>query len=236
MTDEHDALKKQPADLDPPMEACWSHIGVWGDHTCEELEKVIHCHNCRVFTRSGQELFTRPSRPEYVQEWTQVLAEKQVATQTKDNSVIMFRLSGEWLALPVSLFMEAQEILPFHRIPHRSSDVLLGLVNIRGTLEVCISLHRVLEIEDLPDDREASDAKPRPRLVVIEKDRKRWVFRVDEMAGIHRYSREEVEPPPATLTKASRAFTKGILAWRDRRVDLLDDELLAYYLRKNLVS
>ncbi len=57
-----------------------------------------------------------------------------------------------------------------------------------------------------------------------------------EIAGIHRYSAEEVEPPPATLTKASRAFTKGILSWRDRRVDLLDDELLAHYLRKNLVS
>ena len=236
MTDERDALKTESPDHDPPMEACWSHIGVWGDHTCEELEKVIHCHNCRVFTRSGQELFARSSRPEYVEEWTQVLAEKQVVTQTKDNSVILFRLSGEWLALPVSLFKEAQEDLPFHRIPHRSSDLLLGLVNIRGTLELCISLRRALEIEELDDEAEVSVTKPRPQLLLIEKDRERWVFRVDEVAGIHRYSEEEIEPPPATLAKASSAFTKGILSWGDRRVDLLDDELLAYYLRKNLVS
>lgn len=233
--DTNEASRTGPSSHGAPVEDCWSRIGVWGDHTCGELEKFIHCHNCRIFRRSGQELFARASPPNYIEEWTELLAEKHVAARAKDRSAIVFKLSSEWLALPVSLFKEAHEDLPVHRIPHRSGEVLLGLVNIRGTLELCISLHKVLQIEDLESRAEPPDARHR-RLMVIETSGGRWVFPVDAVAGLHRYSDEEIESPPATLARDSRAFTRGVLAWGDGRVDLLDDELLVYYLGKDLVS
>jgi Magnesium chelatase, subunit ChlI len=35
---------------------CWNQIGVFGDGTCPELAKVIHCRNCPVYAAGGRSL------------------------------------------------------------------------------------------------------------------------------------------------------------------------------------
>ena len=52
---------------------------------------------------------------------------------------------------------------PVHRIPHRSNDVLIGLVNLRGQLQLCVSLHGLLGVEVAGASPHARRIEPRGR-------------------------------------------------------------------------
>ena len=60
---------------------------------------------------------------------------------------MIFRVGTEWLALPAAAIQEVSNLRPVHRVPHRTSGVLLGVVNVRGELLICVSLARVFGIE-----------------------------------------------------------------------------------------
>jgi chemotaxis-related protein WspD len=214
------------------IRACWSEIGVQGDASCPELQKVIHCHNCRVYSKAGVQLLDRPLLPEYRRAWTEHFArEKKLAVPAK-TSALLFRIKAEWLALPTPAFQEVAERRPVHSLPHRRQGIVLGLVNVRGELLVCVSLGRLLGL-----DRSPLREMPRPtydRLLVAKRDGHRFVFPADEVRGIHRFQAPELQEPPATLAKSKLSYTQGILYWQDRTVGLLDADLLFSSLNRSL--
>ena len=135
----------------PSMEIvdCWNRIGVWGRERprCPKLEQVIHCYNCEVYRAAGRAMHARPIPKGYREEWTDIVASrKQVQTRTGLAAVI-FRIGREWLALPAGLVEEIVERRMVHSLPQRSSPILLGLVNIRGKLQLCVSIAALLGIE-----------------------------------------------------------------------------------------
>ena len=128
------------------MGDCWNTIGTAGDGTCPKLAVHVHCRNCPVYSEKGRSLLDRPPPEEYLEEWRAVLVQSKDEDAGQKISVLIFRLGHEWIALK-SAFIE--EIVPtriIHSIPHRSSDVLLGLVNVRGELLLCVSLAEILHL------------------------------------------------------------------------------------------
>src|SRR5256885_11059008 len=100
------------------VQTCWNRIGVYGDGSCPELQKFIHCRNCGVFSSAAHRLLDRPLPEEYRREWTSHFAqEKKRSTQAKLSAVI-FRISDEWLALPTQAFQEVAECRRSHSLPH----------------------------------------------------------------------------------------------------------------------
>src|SRR4051794_8458922 len=89
-----------------PNGDCWNRIGVRGDRSCVELERVIHCHNCEVFAGASRRFLDAPTPAGYLQEWTERLAAPTDESCVELVSVLTFRLEGEWLALPVRLLVE----------------------------------------------------------------------------------------------------------------------------------
>lgn len=220
---------------------CWNVIGVWGDRTCIELTTHTHCRNCPVYSTSGRNLLEREAPIEYVNKWTQLLAEEKANTQglalqtISTISVVIFRLGVEWLALPANLFKEITQISTIRTLPHRSNSILLGLANIRGEIQMCISLSALLGM----DTTAASDTNTShvvyKRMVVVEREGNRWVFIVDEIYGVHRFQPNELRNVPASVSKSTNTYTKGMIGWRDRNVSYLDDELLFYTLSKKVL-
>ena len=208
---------------------CWRRIGINGDRTCPELEVYIHCRSCPVYAKAARTFFDRPAPEGYLGEWTQLLASEKQVVNSDSLSVLIFRLAGEWLALPTKLLSEVTHPRPIHRVPHRSHDSLLGLVNIRGQLQLCVSLHGLLgvaqsegnETEALPGDDTGKIIHP--RLVVIERKTQRWVFPADDVRGVGRIPRAQFQSVPSTLTRAS-SFSQAVFSWRNHTVGLLDDE------------
>jgi chemotaxis-related protein WspD len=215
---------------------CWNHIGVSGDGTCPELVKMVHCRNCPVYATGGRSLLEREPPAEYLHEWTQTLAEEKDAETAADTlSVLIFRLGSAWLALPTHVCQEIAEIRPIHTLPHRSGPVLLGLVNIRGVIRLCVSLSELLGLEPADNTNQTRSYNAQACLVVIARENDHWVMQVDEIYGIQRFPLSAVRYAPVTLAKATPRLTRGVIDWQEKGVGYLDDELLFLALRKDVL-
>lgn len=224
---------------------CWNKIGVEGDRSCEQLKIVTHCRNCPVYSAAGRSLLEREAPPEYVKEWTEVLAKTQSDNQAINGtlvvsgetiSVMIFLLGGEWLALPVRLLQEVTAPCIIHTLPHRNSELFMGLVNIRGEILMCVSLSHLVDLENKVNssDQRASSVAAK-RMIVVSSQDNRWVFIVDEVCGLHRFSIKELENTPVVISKSSEAYTKGVVRWQGHKVNYLDADLLFYTLNKRIL-
>lgn len=211
---------------------CWNKIGVRGDHSCPELLKVVHCQNCPIFAQAGQQFLNAPSPPGYLEEWSQRLADPIEEEATDLQSVLIFRLGNEWLALPIGVLVEVTAPLPVHRIPHRGG-LLAGLVNIRGELYLCVRLAAMLGIMTSSD---ANSVQPsRPRLLVVRRDTDRWVFPVDEVDQAQRFPTRDLKPVPATVARSAMHLTRGVFHFQGRSIGYFDDARLFQALRTRVL-
>ena len=209
---------------------CWHRIGVWGDRSCPELEKVTHCHNCPVFAAAGRRFLDAPSPANYLDEWTDRLAPREDEFAGGRIGVLVFRLAEEWLALPVGVLVEVTHLRSPHRVPHRGG-LLAGLVNIRGELHLCVKLDQLLGV-DPPTDRLPTPGTP--RLIVVRRETDRWVFLADDVDQVHRVSEADITKAPPTLARAAARLTGGVFTKNGRAVGLLDDERLFQTLRERV--
>ena len=213
---------------------CWNKIGVRGDGSCPELERHVHCRNCPVYSSAATRLLDADLPAGHLEEWTGHFSRPQETTAAGMHSVVIFRIAAEWLALPTSVFKEVAALRTIHSLPHRRNGAVLGLVNVRGELLVCVSLAEVLGLDKIdPPKAEKFHASHR-RLLVISREGGRLVFPVDEVHGIHRCASEELKPVPATVAKATATYTKSVFAWQKKTVGCLDDQLLCYTLNRSL--
>lgn len=213
---------------------CWNHIGIWGDGSCGELGQAIHCRNCPVYSSAAATLLDREIDPAYLAQSAQsIRAERQTSTRDTD-SVVIFRIGAEWLALPAAVFQEVCALRPIHSLPHRRNGTVLGIANVRGALLVCISLHVLLGIDKAAAASNAQRHLVHERLLVTCRDGERLVFPVDEIHGIHRFRPEQLGEAPATVAKSTATYTRAMLPWQDKTVGVLDDQLLFYSLNKCL--
>jgi len=219
----------------PSVEDCWKHIGVWGDRSCPELERVTHCRNCEVFSSAGRSLLERAAPIGYLADWTANLRAGKEPQRGTTVSMIVFRLGSEWLALAARCLKEVTESKPVHRVPHRSGRILLGLVNVRGEMNLCVSLADLIGVETEGGADAANGRNIYPRMVVIERAGERWVFPADEVAGIHRLPVDDLLQAPVTVARAPSSFTRGTLEWESRAVGLLDEDLVFQSLKKGAV-
>ncbi|MEH2350787.1 MAG: chemotaxis protein CheW [Nostoc sp.] len=233
------------------IERCWNFIGIEGDRSCPQLATYTHCRNCPVYSTAGRHLLERPIPGDYRHQWTQLLAESRTdenslmpshALPTTQITVVIFRLQREWLALSAQIFKEMSPPRVIHTLPHRSNQILRGLVNIRGELLLCISLSHLLNLEVADTAVQTVSPLVYSRLVVLEKAGNTWVFAVDELYGIHRFHRDELQDAPKSLTQGTQAYTKGLFHWqtgvspmRSHSVSYLDDELLFTTLARKVL-
>ncbi len=214
-----------------PGPHCWRRIGVFGNAQCPELARLAHCRNCPVHAQAGLELLNQPAPDGYLRECTELYAREPRLKQLTPSSAVPFRLGSEWLALPTECFQEITERRLVHSIP-RAAAIVLGLVNIRGELLICISLGHLLGLANMPP-KNIFRAKYH-RLLVLNWMARRVAFPVDEVQGPHRFYAEDVKPPPAALVKANAAYAESVLHWQERTLVLLDPDLLCSALNRNL--
>jgi chemotaxis-related protein WspD len=222
-----------------PMEECWRKIGVAGDRSCPELETFIHCRNCPVLAAAARTFFDRPPPPGYLDAWQAVLEEPETVAESDAMSVLVFRLGTEWLALPTDVLVEVTPLRPLHRVPHRGGTILEGIVNIRGQLQLCASLHGLLGLG--PAGRDGEDhGQATARLLVVERagptGMERWTLPVDDVAGVHRIVRSALRDVPSTVSHAGTRHALALFALDDRSVSLLDEQRIFDGLRAGITS
>ena len=211
-----------------PMENCWRIVGVSGDRSCPELTTFIHCRNCPVLAAAARRFFDRAAPEGYIASWQELLEQPVVPTAGDATSVLVFRLGGEWLALPTTVLVEVTTPRQVHRLPHRSGTVLAGITNVRGQLQLCIWLGGLLGLAETAAQPPLCD--PAARLIVVERTTargpERWAFGVDEVAGVHSIPRAALRNAPATVRGTVVRATVALFPWHDRTVGLLDETRL----------
>ena len=212
--------------------ACWSEIGVQGNASCPELRRFVHCRNCPVFSKAGVQLLDRPLLPEYRRAWAEHFAQERKSAGQAKASALLFRVNAEWLALPAHLFQEVAERRQVHSLPHRRQGSVLGLVNVRGELLICVSLGHVLGLGRVPSRK--TQRTIYDRLLVAKWNEHRFVFPADEVRGIHRFQAAELQSPPSTLANSKLSHTRGVFSWQGRTVGLLDADLLFSSINRSL--
>ncbi len=208
-------------------EACRNKIGVWGDRSCPELVQYTHCRNCPVYAQAGRQLLDREAAPGYIEDWRTRIASVSPQNAAAQCAIVIFRVSGEWLALPTRLIREVVDPTPVHRIPHRQDQRFMGLVNVRGELMPCVSLCEMLSTSAEAEQ----NLRAWPRLLVLERDGAAWALPVDEVDGARRIPLESLRRPPVTVASGSPSFTASVFTITKGDVGLLDDDLLLLALR-----
>ncbi len=168
-------------------------------------------------------MLDREAPSDYLAEWASLLAQEREEVSRDEKTVQVFRLMSEWLALPAHCWVEVVTVRPVRRIPHRSSQILLGLVSVRGEIHLCVSLNDLLGIDKDEGPEDPGSRRAIGRLCVVKRDNVSWVFPVDEVYGLISYPEKDVERVPSTLAKSFQWFSRGLLHIAGRSVGLLDE-------------
>jgi len=172
------------------------------------------------------------SPPEgYLEAWQQRLRNLEEEKERTTTGVLVFRLFTEWLALEARIIREITADATVHRIPRRTNEVLRGLVNVRGELQLCVSLHALLGLED-NGAKTVLSRRVHPRMIVFQSDDGPFVFRAEEAYGVHALEADSLRETPVTVTKAMATFTRGLFEFQDIKVGLLDHDLIFHSLNR----
>src|SRR3954463_16035879 len=104
---------------------CWNRIGVWGDGSCPELGAAVHCRNCPTYSAAASQILDREIDPEYLAHWAQHFRAERKDTVQETDSLVIFRIGPEWLALSTSVFHEVCDLRPIHSLPPRRNGTVL---------------------------------------------------------------------------------------------------------------
>lgn len=202
-----------------PVVDCWNSIGVKGDRSCEKLRETIHCHNCPVFADAARAFLDRPAPPGYLAEVTEGLSRDGQVRTPDTVSAVVFEVGDQLLAIDTTAVVEVTAPRTPHRVGHRTGRIFSGLVNIHGQLELCCSLHGLLQIEV-----NARLPRAQARMLLVEYEGQRFSFEVGAVHGVHRFPVEDRSAVPATSQQDVASYVRQLLRFGDRRAGHLDLE------------
>jgi purine-binding chemotaxis protein CheW len=118
------------------------------------------------------------------------------------------------------LVKEISKTVEITRVP-RASDLIIGIVSLRGTILPILNLGRKLGLQETPLDRQT-------RIVVVSSESGLVGLLVDAVTGVFKMSESEIKPPPVALSDVEIKYIKGVGRYKERLIVFMD---LAQILR-----
>lgn len=207
--------------------ACWQHIGVQGDRSCEKLTAHVHCRNCERHAEAAMWLLDRHALS---------LVDAEVlpppATQmAKTRPALLFRIGQDWLALDPERLLEVAPVSAIHGLPYRHGRVLLGVCNVRGVLVPALALAPLLGLEPA---RDGGMSGGRPRHLILDAAGGALVLPADEVDGVQAVPQSALVPAHQGSSLPASRLAQHVFQWQQRSVTWLDAQLLAQALLESL--
>lgn len=210
-------------DADVAVDNCWKRIGIHGDKSCPELVQQVHCRECPTFSAAAASLLDREAPHDGP---TSVSLSPVRSGQAPTESVTVFRIGAEWFALPTLVLDEIVGARRIHSLPHKRDPALLGLVNVRGELVICVSIAPLLT--------GAQDGGGDGRLIIVRHPGGRIACPIDEVQHTYHLAPDQLQSVPATVGRSHSSLTRGLFAWQGRMVARLDEQALFDALGRSL--
>ena len=203
---------------------CWNKIGVWrkDEAECPLLQNVIHCRNCETYINSGLSFLNREFPDNYCNNNTEIYKQAPETNTGEIVSVIIFRSLQNWFALRTSIFVEIDNDKTVHSIPHNKNNVISGLVNIRGELELCISLTSLIS-HKANNTNETTD---KTKLIIIKLESGKYALKPDEILGVYKINNQDIQTSASSITGDSDHMVSGSFDHDKKHIGLIDDDLL----------
>lgn len=130
-----------------------------------------------------------------------------------------FFLEGHYFGVPVQ---QVQEVLRYQEMTEVPlvSNVVRGLINLRGQIITAVDLRRQLGMSDRPE-------KQKPMNVIMRTADGAFSLLVDEIGDVIEVEDKTFEPPPDTLQGMARGMLRGVHKLPNRLLLLLDSERTA---------
>jgi len=208
---------------DSQINDCWNQIGVWRqqDDICPKLATVIHCRNCETYINAGLVLLDRELPENYTAENTESYKTTKADQDNASLSCIIFRIESEWYALKTALLAEICETCEIHTIPHNKQKILSGVVNIRGEIEICISLKELCT--NVSHDKNSTH---HARMIIINLDSGKYAYHADEVMGIFKIDESEIKQAPTSISATGTHLIQGMFDFKETSIGLIDPELM----------
>ncbi len=130
-----------------------------------------------------------------------------------------FRLANLFFGVEVGRVQEVLRFQHMTRVP-LASDVVRGLINLRGEIVTAVDLRRRLELECRDDD-------VLPMNVVIRGNEGAVSLLVDDIGDVLEVAEDALERPPVTLSGVTRKLVRSICKLQDELLIILDTEEVA---------
>ncbi|SDP70523.1 chemotaxis-related protein WspD [Ralstonia sp. 25mfcol4.1] len=210
------------------VDDCWRRIGTGGDRSCPKLDEHLRCRNCPVYAQAAVTVLDALSAGSL---WGSTIdkagADAAGLDRAASQSLLIFRVGDEWLALPTGALGEITAPVPVHSLPHRRHAALLGVAAVRGVLLTCVSLALLFGAPE-------GAGQQATRCLILGQGRNAIALPVAEVAGVEHVPRDALLPLPATLTRASSRYTQALFEHAGHSVGLLDADLLRQALSRSL--
>lgn len=210
------------------VDDCWRRIGTGGDRSCPKLQDCLRCRNCPVYAQAAVTVLDSLSAGSLQDSVTDnAVADAARIDRAAGQSLLIFRVGDEWLALPTAALGEITGPVPVHSLPHRRHAALVGVAAVRGVLLTCVSLALLFGATEGADQQAT-------RCLILGQGRNAIALPVAEVAGVEHVPRHALLPLPATLTRASSRYTQALFEQAGHSVGLLDADLLRQALSRSL--
>ncbi len=127
-----------------------------------------------------------------------------------------FYLDNLFLGVEVLRVQEVIRYQEMTRVP-LASEVIKGLINLRGQIVTAIDLRRQLQLPERAAGRH-------PMNVVLRTDEGAVSLLVDEIGDVLEVNAAQFEHPPETLHGSARAMVRGVYKLKQQLLLILDTE------------
>jgi len=136
-----------------------------------------------------------------------------------------FYVDGLFFGVDVLRVQEVIRYQEMTRVP-LASEVVSGLINLRGQIVTAIDLRRRLVLSERP-------AGQLPMNVVVRTDDGAVSLLVDEIGDVLEVDESTFERPPGTLTGVARQLVRGVYKLKDRLLLIIDTQQTVDLHEKN---
>jgi purine-binding chemotaxis protein CheW len=131
-----------------------------------------------------------------------------------EDQLVVFRLANDLYGVTIGEVQGINKMQDVTTMP-MAEDFVEGVINLRGSVLPIIDLRRRFR---LPREEHTKDT----RIVVVNAGGTTVGMIVDEVTGVQRAARDDIEPPSPVVTTVDSAFIRGIAKVGESLVILLD--------------
>ncbi len=132
--------------------------------------------------------------------------------------IVSFVLGEEEFGVDIMKIDSIVELGKLTKVPE-SADYVEGIMNFRGMVIPIVNLRKKFFMEDLPPEKKAKS-----KVIVVNLDKKKVGFMVDDVREVLTVSEDQMEEPPEEVGGVGNSYILGIAKIGDSMMIILDIE------------